>query len=64
MVINSLHRWEATSARLADALQAELRLPVDVYMYLTPPRSHSYGLHADVMDAYMVQLVGEKNWTV
>jgi len=64
MVINSLHRWDATAARLADALQAELRLPVDVYMYLTPPRSHSYGLHADVMDAFMVQLVGRKNWTV
>ena len=29
-------------------------------MYLTPPRSHSYGLHADVMDAFMVQLVGER----
>lgn len=31
-------------------------------MYLTPPYSHSYGLHSDVMDAFMVQLVGSKHW--
>ncbi|CAK0911921.1 unnamed protein product, partial [Prorocentrum cordatum] len=62
LVINSLHRWCPEAAQLASALRAQLGLPVDVYMYLTPPYSHSYGLHSDVMDAFMVQLVGRKHW--
>jgi len=62
LVINSLHRWCPKAAALAAALKAKVGLPIDVYMYLTPPYSHSYGLHHDVMDAYMVQLVGSKHW--
>lgn len=64
MVINSLHKWSEPGARLAKQLYAAAYLPVDVYMYLTPPHSHSYGLHSDVMDAFMVQLSGRKEWTV
>eukprot|EP00928_Gymnodinium_smaydae_P011761 TRINITY_DN14308_c0_g1_i1.p1 TRINITY_DN14308_c0_g1~~TRINITY_DN14308_c0_g1_i1.p1 ORF type:complete len:546 (-),score=141.87 TRINITY_DN14308_c0_g1_i1:37-1653(-) len=62
LVINSLHRWCPKAASLAAALKDAVGLPIDVYMYLTPPYSHSYGLHADVMDAFMVQLVGRKKW--
>ena len=47
MVINSLHKWSEPGARLAKQLYAAAYLPVDVYMYLTPPHSHSYGLHSD-----------------
>ena len=64
MVINSLHRWSEPGARLAKALHAACHLPIDVYTYLTPPYSKSYGLHADVMDAFMVQLAGRKLWKV
>eukprot|EP00439_Symbiodinium_sp_Y106_P036327 s1433_g4.t1 len=64
MVINSLHKWSEPGARLAKQLYAAAYLPVDVYMYLTPPHSRSYGLHSDVMDAFMVQLSGRKEWTV
>jgi len=63
LVINSLHRWCPKGMALATELKAQVGLPVDVYMYLTPPYSKSYGLHADVMDAFMVQLVGSKHWT-
>jgi len=63
LVINSLHRWCPKAARFAELLFKQVGLPVDVYMYLTPPYSHSYGLHKDVMDAFMVQLVGSKRWT-
>jgi len=63
LVINSLHRWCPKAARLAASLKQMIGLPVDVYMYLTPPYSHSYGLHNDVMDAFMMQLVGRKHWT-
>lgn len=62
LVINSLHRWCPKAAKLAATLREQVGLPVDVYMYLTPPYSHSYGVHADVMDAFMVQLVGRKQW--
>ncbi|CAE8643547.1 unnamed protein product [Polarella glacialis] len=64
MVINSLHRWSEPGLRLAQELFNAADLPVDVYMYLTPPHSSSYGLHSDVMDAFMVQLQGSKRWKV
>ena len=47
MVFNSLHKWSEPGARLAKHLYASAHLPVDVYMYLTPPHSHSYGMHSD-----------------
>ena len=58
MVINSLNRWSEPGTRVAKDLNAAADLPVDVYMYLTPPHSQSYGMHSDVMDAFMVQLGG------
>ncbi|CAJ1335099.1 unnamed protein product [Effrenium voratum] len=64
MVINSLQRWSEPGKRLAKDLYAACDLPVDVYMYFTPPHSRSYGLHSDVMDAFMVQLAGAKTWRV
>ena len=65
MVINSLNRWSEPGTRVAKELNAATwKLPVDVYMYLTPPHSRSYGMHSDVMDAFMVQLAGSKTWKV
>lgn len=64
IVINSLHRWSEPGLRLARELYQAVDLPVDVYMYLTPPHSKSYGVHHDVMDAWMVQLQGSKVWKV
>lgn len=48
--------------RLARELFEAVDLPIDVYMYLTPPNSKSYDLHKDVMDAWMVQITGSKTW--
>ena len=62
MVINSLNQWSEPGSRIAKDLNIASDLPVDVYMYLTPPHSRSYGLHSDVMDAFMVQLEGSKAW--
>jgi len=64
MVVNSLHRWSPVGKRLANALYNQTSLPVDVYLYLTPPHSFSYSLHYDVMDAFMIQLVGKKDWRI
>lgn len=64
MVINSLNQWSEPGLRIAKDLNTASDLPVDVYMYLTPPHSRSYGLHSDVMDAFMVQLEGSKAWKV
>eukprot|EP00746_Dinoflagellata_sp_MGD_P067945 gnl/MRDRNA2_/MRDRNA2_28041_c0_seq1.p1 gnl/MRDRNA2_/MRDRNA2_28041_c0~~gnl/MRDRNA2_/MRDRNA2_28041_c0_seq1.p1 ORF type:complete len:526 (+),score=74.41 gnl/MRDRNA2_/MRDRNA2_28041_c0_seq1:35-1579(+) len=64
MVINSLQQFSDPAQRLVSALVDDLAWPIDAYMYLTPPFSFSYGLHCDVMDAWMVQLSGSKEWTV
>lgn len=64
MVVNSLHLWSDPGAVLARELYESIGLPVDVYMYLTPPHSQSYTLHCDVMDAFMVQLSGSKTWRI
>eukprot|EP00438_Fugacium_kawagutii_P024508 Skav231359 [mRNA] locus=scaffold1586:339336:341615:+ [translate_table: standard] len=64
MVINSLNQWSEPGLRVAKELNAAGDLPVDVYMYLTPPHSQSYEIHSDVMDAFMVQLGGAKSWKV
>eukprot|EP00929_Paragymnodinium_shiwhaense_P039618 TRINITY_DN20802_c0_g1_i3.p1 TRINITY_DN20802_c0_g1~~TRINITY_DN20802_c0_g1_i3.p1 ORF type:complete len:490 (-),score=116.73 TRINITY_DN20802_c0_g1_i3:535-2004(-) len=63
-VINGLHHFDAASRRFADSFIEGARYPVDVYMYLTPPNSQSYGYHNDVMDAWMIQLHGWKKWSV
>jgi len=62
MVINNLHLWSEPAMRMARDLYEAVDLPVDVYMYLTPPHSSSYRIHSDVMDAWMVQLAGSKEW--
>eukprot|EP00747_Dinoflagellata_sp_TGD_P067457 gnl/TRDRNA2_/TRDRNA2_155278_c3_seq5.p1 gnl/TRDRNA2_/TRDRNA2_155278_c3~~gnl/TRDRNA2_/TRDRNA2_155278_c3_seq5.p1 ORF type:complete len:465 (+),score=81.14 gnl/TRDRNA2_/TRDRNA2_155278_c3_seq5:542-1936(+) len=64
MVINSLQSYSEAARRLVSALNADLGWPIDAYMYLTPPHSKSYGLHYDVMDAWMLQIAGSKHWTV
>lgn len=64
MVINSLHEWSQPGLRFARELYEAIDMPVDMYMYLAPPRSRSYGLHCDEMDAFMVQVAGSKTWRV
>lgn len=64
MVINSLQDYSEVSRRLVGALIEALGWPVDAYMYLTPPFSSSYGVHSDVMDAWMLQIEGSKEWSI
>jgi hypothetical protein len=63
-IFNSLQRQSPTLRRFARSLGADTGQAVDVYMYLTPPHSSAYGGHFDEMDAFMVQLEGEKHWEV
>ena len=63
-IFNSLQRESPTLRRFARSLGADTGQAVDVYMYLTPPHSSAYGGHFDEMDAFMVQLEGEKHWEV
>jgi len=63
-VINSLNEYDPSSRRFADSFIEGARYPVEVYMYLTPPLSQSYNYHLDVMDAWMIQLHGEKKWSM
>lgn len=64
MVLNSLQSFSEPAHHLVSDLVDDLSWPIDAYMYLTPPFSKSYGLHLDVMDAWMVQVHGSKAWTL
>ena len=64
MVLQGLHRvWPpilAFSLRLA----AELGHPVQANAYVTPPQNQGFSDHYDVHDVFVLQIAGEKRWSI
>jgi hypothetical protein len=62
ILIHGVQQRQRAVARLCRNLEATLRHPVNVNLYLTPPDSQGFGPHYDDHDVFIVQIHGSKRW--
>ncbi|GIG20446.1 hypothetical protein Cch01nite_11700 [Cellulomonas chitinilytica] len=64
LVLQGLHRTWEPIAELTRELAAELGHPCQVNAYVTPAQSRGFDPHYDVHDVFVLQVHGEKHWTI
>ena len=64
LVLQGLHRLWPPLTGFSQDLAAELGHPVQVNAYVTPPQSRGFSDHYDVHDVFVLQIEGEKRWTI
>ncbi len=64
VVLQGLHRIWPPLIEFADQLAADLGHPTQVNAYVTPPSSRGFSPHYDVHDVFVLQVAGEKHWTI
>lgn len=64
LVLNGVEAWSPVVARLCAVLGRRVRGSSWANLYLTPPRSHGFAPHTDDTDVFVLQLRGEKRWTL
>lgn len=64
MVLQGLHRTWPPLIQFSQSLAAELGHPVQVNAYVTPAQSQGFSDHYDVHDVFVLQVQGEKRWTI
>lgn len=50
--------------RLATCLEQELSSDIAINLYMTPPAARAFGAHYDNHDVFILQVEGEKLWTI
>ncbi len=56
--------YSNSALALSRALEAELRLPVQVNVYITPAGRQGLGVHVDPHDVLILQIQGAKDWEI
>ena len=64
VVLQGLHRLWPPLIEFADQLAADLGHPTQVNAYITPPSSRGFSPHYDVHDVFVLQVAGQKHWTI
>ena len=64
LVLQGLHRTWPPLVDLGGRLAAELGHPVQINAYVTPPQNKGFSAHFDVHDVFVLQVAGEKRWTI
>jgi lysine-specific demethylase/histidyl-hydroxylase NO66 len=64
MVLQGLHRVWPPIIAFAQQLAAELGHPVQANAYVTPPQNQGFSDHYDVHDVFVLQIAGEKRWSI
>ncbi|CAN5354816.1 hypothetical protein BH09ACT1_BH09ACT1_07830 [soil metagenome] len=64
LVLQGLHRTWEPLAEFTRQLVADLGHPCQVNAYITPASSRGFDPHYDVHDVFVIQIVGEKHWTI
>jgi lysine-specific demethylase/histidyl-hydroxylase NO66 len=64
IVLQGLHRTWAPIADFTRELARELAAPSQVNAYITPASSRGFDPHYDVHDVFVIQVHGEKHWTI
>ena len=64
LVLQGLHRTWPPLIDLGGRLAAELGHPVQINAYVTPPQNKGFSAHFDVHDVFVLQVAGQKRWTI
>ncbi|WP_345761128.1 cupin domain-containing protein [Diaminobutyricibacter sp. McL0608] len=64
IVLQGLHRTWGPIADFTRQLVADLGRPCQVNAYITPASSRGFDPHYDVHDVFVIQIAGEKHWTI
>ncbi|TCM49451.1 cupin domain-containing protein [Kribbella sp. VKM Ac-2568] len=64
VVLQALHRTWPPLVDFATQLSSEAGHPVQINAYITPAESQGFSAHYDVHDVFVLQVAGEKHWTV
>ncbi|MEF2976716.1 cupin domain-containing protein [Subtercola sp. YIM 133946] len=64
IVLQGLHRTWPPLIDFTRALVDEIGHPVQVNAYITPASSRGFDPHYDVHDVFVLQIAGEKHWTI
>ena len=64
MVLQGLHRVWPPVIAFSQRLAAELGHPVQANAYVTPPQNQGFSDHYDVHDVFVLQISGEKRWSI
>jgi JmjC domain len=64
IVLQGLHRTHPPLVDFAQALARDLGHPVQVNAYVTPPQAKGFSDHYDVHDVFVLQVAGEKRWSI
>ncbi|WP_410787032.1 cupin domain-containing protein [Kribbella sp. C-35] len=64
VVLQALHRTWPALVDFSTQLSADAGHPVQVNAYITPAESQGFSAHYDVHDVFVLQVAGEKHWTV
>ncbi len=64
VVLQALHRTWPALVDFSTQLASEAGHPVQINAYITPAESQGFAAHYDVHDVFVLQVAGEKHWTV
>jgi ribosomal protein L16 Arg81 hydroxylase len=64
IVLQGLHRTWEPLARFTRQLISDVGHPIQVNAYITPASSRGFDPHYDVHDVFVIQIAGEKRWTI
>lgn len=64
IVLQGLHRLWPPIIDFCQRLAAELGHPVQANAYVTPPQNKGFSDHYDVHDVFVLQIAGEKEWSI
>lgn len=64
VVLQALHRTWPPLVDFATQLASDAGHPVQINAYITPAESQGFSAHYDVHDVFVLQVAGEKHWTV
>jgi Cupin superfamily protein len=64
LILNGVHEASPPIARLCDSLAEVFGVRVHANAYLTPPNAQGFPLHADSHDVFILQVTGDKAWTI
>lgn len=64
IVLQGLHRTWSPIGEFTRQLVADVGHPCQVNAYVTPASSRGFDPHYDVHDVFVIQIAGEKHWTI
>jgi ribosomal protein L16 Arg81 hydroxylase len=64
LVLQGLHRTWLPLVEFAQQLSSDLGHPVQINAYVTPASNRGFDSHYDVHDVLVLQVAGEKRWTI